>query len=96
MPDHVHLIFTPLVTKEKNEVCSLEEITKAIKGASSHYINQRAGRRGKVWQTESFDHVLRSWEALECKIDYVRQNPVRRGLVKVPEEYPWLWCATKE
>ena len=44
-----------------------------------------------MWQEESFDHVVRSNESLENKIEYIRQNPVRRGLVKSPEEYPWLW-----
>ena len=32
MPDHVHMIFTPLVDIEKSEVFSLARITKAIKG----------------------------------------------------------------
>ena len=36
MPDHVHMIFTPLVDIEKSEVFSLARITKAIKGTSAH------------------------------------------------------------
>jgi len=47
---------------------------------------------GPVWQEESFDHVIRGDVSLEEKIDYIRQNPVRRGLVSRPEEYRWLWC----
>jgi REP element-mobilizing transposase RayT len=39
MPDHVHMIFTPLVDIEKSEVFSLARITKAIKGTSAHLIN---------------------------------------------------------
>jgi hypothetical protein len=35
--------------------------------------------------------VLRHAESLESKIRYVRENPVRKGLVGTPEEYPWLW-----
>ena len=60
MPDHVHMIFTPLVNLEAREVYSLGEIMDAIKGASAHKINRQLGRTGKVWQTESFDRVLRS------------------------------------
>ncbi len=30
MPDHVHLIFTPLVNQPAMHVCSLAEITDAI------------------------------------------------------------------
>ena len=46
---------------------------------------------GPVWQEESFDHVLRSQESLEQKLEYIQQNPVRRGLVEKPEDYRWLW-----
>jgi len=91
MPDHVHLIFTPLVNEQRMEVCSLAEIMDAIKGASAHKINKILGRKGRVWQTESFDHVLRCSESLDQKIEYIRQNPVRRGLVSNWEDYPWIW-----
>lgn len=63
----------------------------AIKGASSHIINKKLGSHGPVWQDESFDHVLRSSESLEQKIQYVVENPVGRGLVRDESEYPWLW-----
>lgn len=42
-----------------------------------------------VWQREFFDHVLRSSESYEQKWLYVRKNPVRHGLVKQPEEWPF-------
>jgi hypothetical protein len=34
-----------------------------------------------LWQREYFDHVLRSGESYAQKWDYVRENPVRAGLV---------------
>jgi len=89
MPDHVHVIFTPLVDHEAMEVCSLAEIMDSIKGASAHRVNKALGRKGRVWQAESFDHVLRSSEGLDAKIQYVLENPVRRGLVAQWMEYPW-------
>jgi hypothetical protein len=46
-----------------------------------------------VWQEESFDHVLRSNESFAEKLEYIRQNPVRRGLVQKSEDYRWLWIA---
>ncbi len=49
------------------------------------------GREGPVWQDESFDHVLRNDESLREKMEYIRQNPVGKGLVTKPEDYPWLW-----
>jgi putative transposase len=93
MPDHVHMIFTPLVDLEKSEVFSLARITKAIKGTSAHLINRRRDVSGKVWQEESFDRVLRVSEKLDEKIAYVLDNPVRKGLVNLPEECRWLWVA---
>src|SRR5256885_14134617 len=30
-------------------------------------------------------------ESLDAKIDYVLQNPVRKGLVRIAREYPWSW-----
>ena len=90
MPDHVHLLFTAL-RDDDGWTFALPEILRAIKGASARSINKLIGRTGPVWQDESFDHVLRGDESLRETIDYIRQNPVRKGLVKTPEDYPWLW-----
>jgi REP element-mobilizing transposase RayT len=96
MPDHVHMVFTPLVNHRRQEVFSLGEITDAIKGASAHKINHELGRTGRVWQIESFDRVLRSSEKLDEKIAYVLDNPVRKGLVRKRGDYPWVWVADPE
>jgi len=92
MSDHVHMIFTPSVDTQAMQVCSLAQIMDAIKGASAHKVNKTLGRKGRVWQAESFDHVLRSSESLDAKIRYVLENPVRRGLVQACSDYPWLWA----
>jgi len=91
MPDHVHLILTPLTDEQRRLIVSLIEIMRSIKGASARAINQRLGQRGAVWREESFDHVLRSSENLDAKIDYLLLNPVRAGLVQDWQMYPWLW-----
>ena len=91
MPDHVHLIFTPLVNQQAMEVSSLAEIMDAVKGASAHKINKILERKGRVWQAESFDHVLRSSESLDAKISYLLDNPVRAGFVDRWQNYRWLW-----
>jgi putative transposase len=93
MPDHVHIIFTPLVDVERSEVFSLARTTKAIKGTSAHLINRRLGRAGRVWQEESFDRVLRVSERLDEKATYILDIPVRKGLVSSSEQYRWLWVA---
>src|ERR1700730_4827996 len=90
MPDHVHLLLLPL-RDEKGWPYSLPTILKMLKGTSARSMNKLMASRGPVWQEESFDHVLRSQESFEQKLDYLRQNPVRRRLVTRPEDYKWLW-----
>jgi REP element-mobilizing transposase RayT len=90
MPEHVHLLLTPL-RNGTGDVYWLDDILKGIKGASARDVNRIRESSGPVWEEESFDHVIRSDEILQEKIDYIRQNPVRRGLVRMPEEYRWLW-----
>jgi REP element-mobilizing transposase RayT len=90
MPDHVHMVFTALTDKE-GVAFSFAEIMGGIKGASAHSMNRAVKRRGHVWQDESFDHILRSNENMRQKVEYICQNPLRKGLVKSVEEYPWLW-----
>jgi len=90
MPDHVHLLMQPLRDHD-GWPFPLVTILQCIKGATAHRINKLVQISGPVWEEESFDHVLRSDESLKEKCEYIRQNPVRRGLVVRPEEYRWLW-----
>ncbi|HVT03080.1 MAG TPA: transposase [Thermoanaerobaculia bacterium] len=90
MPEHVHILTTPL-DDSSGSPFGIEEIMKPIKGVSARRINQLLGRRGTLWQDESFDHSLRSHESTRQKAEYIANNPVRRGLVETPDEYPWLW-----
>jgi putative transposase len=93
MPDHVHLAISPM-SDEDGEV-PLPKILQAIKGASAHRINRYLGRRGRVWQDESFDRALRSTANLRGKIEYMLGNPVRAGLVSNPNDYRWLWTESR-
>jgi REP element-mobilizing transposase RayT len=90
MPNHVHLLLTPL-RKPDGWPYPLVDILQCLKSATAHRINKLLHRAGPVWQDESLDHILRSDESLQEKCEYIRQNPVRRGLVKRPEDYRWLW-----
>ncbi len=90
MPDHLHLIFTPLLDGDRSPY-GLSEIMSGIKGASAHKVNKLLSRRGPVWEEEFFDHVLRKSEKLDEKVKYIAENPVRAGLVSHPQEYRWLW-----
>jgi len=90
MPDHVHLLLQPLRNGDAWPF-PLVDILQCLKSATAHRINKSLHHEGPVWEEESFDHVLRSDESLKEKAQYIRQNPVRRGLVQRPEDYRWLW-----
>jgi len=91
MPDHVHLVLTPLYGGD-GFYC-IPEITQGIKSSSAHQINRLLERKGQVRQRESFDHVLRREESIAEKVHYIWENPVRAGLVDIASDYCWSWIA---
>jgi putative transposase len=42
-----------------------------------------------LWQPGFFDHILRNDESYSVKWNYVRENPVRHGLVDTWDEWPY-------
>lgn len=64
MPDHVHLIVMPY------ENSNLTSVLRRLKGASAWFVNRHLGRRGKLWQEESFDRIVRSQEKLGAKYSF--------------------------
>jgi REP element-mobilizing transposase RayT len=90
MPDHVHLLFTPLES-DRGEPYALAEIMHGIKGASSHSVNKLLSRQGTLWEPESFDRITRSDADFEYRVLYIVQNPIAAGLAKGPDDYRWAW-----
>ena len=43
----------------------------------------------KLWQPGFFDHILRSDESYGEKWNYIHENPVRAGLVKSADNWPY-------
>ena len=82
MPDHAHVF----LACEGSE--PLSRWVKAIKGVLAAYW-RTAAMNGPFWQKGYFDHLLRSDESYEEKWDYVLNNPVRKGLVTDPRDWPF-------
>jgi putative DNA methylase len=82
MPNHVHLLMTPRIPVGK--------IMNFIKGVSARECNLILRRTGMpFWAQESFDHWVRnSWEFRRIQ-RYVEWNPVKAGLARSPEEWPY-------
>jgi putative transposase len=83
MPEHFHLMIVP---REGNE---LSLIMQEVKKGSARLINQRNSKRGKVWMDEFYESVIRGEEDFWRRLEYMANNPVKRGLVKEPVEYPF-------
>ncbi len=86
MPNHIHLLITPQADVSK--------LMQKLKGTTARYANQQLGRTGMpFWQDESYDHWVRGADEARRIESYVVQNPVRAGLVALPEEYAWSSAA---
>jgi putative transposase len=84
MPNHVHIFIFPLVR--------VAVLMRWLKGSTARYANQILGRTGqRFWQSESFDHYLRSSSEVAKFADYIEGNPVSAGLVSRAED--WKWCS---
>lgn len=82
MPNHVHVLLEPCVP--------LLRITRGIKGVSARDANGALNRVGRpFWQDESFDRWIRNGAGLERTRFYIENNPVKAGLAKRPEDWPW-------
>jgi putative DNA methylase len=88
MPDHVHMLMRPLTG------WSLALILQGIKGFTAREINKALNRRGRVWQTESFDHLIRNETDWFDKFDYIHNNPVKSDLVSKPQDYAFSSLVT--
>ncbi len=93
MPDHVHLLLRP-EEQRPGEWWSLGRILHSIKGFSSHRINEVTGHDGPVWLDERFDRIVRDEDEFLEKWNYIRLNPVKKGLCGAPEAWDALYQRT--
>ena len=85
MPDHVHFFIMPILSAEK----PLCQTIGKWKEWTAKRILKATGQLAPLWQPEFFDHLLRSEESLAKKWTYVRENPVRAGLVTQAEHWSY-------
>jgi putative transposase len=81
MPEHVHLL--------------VGEPTRSTLSIALQVLKQRTSRklkaRGSVqfWQSRYYDFNVWSEDKRIEKLRYMHRNPVKRGLVDKPEDWPW-------
>lgn len=86
MPDHFHLLITPLET--------LERSMQLIKGAFSYRAKRELSFSGEIWQPSYYERRVRDIDEYLGFRGYIRRNPVKKGLALVPEEYPYCSAAS--
>ena len=91
MPNHMHLVFTPL-SKDDDSYHSLSKIMQTVKGRSTYQSNPLLDRKGVFWQHENYDHVVRDEAEWRRIILYVLNNLVKAGLVQYWQDWPWSYC----
>ena len=78
MPDHVHLFV------RGDRSFTLSSWIGGLKRAMCVAL-----KWPRLWQPGFFDHILRSDESCAAKWNYMRNNPVRAGLVRTADEWPY-------
>ncbi|MBE9565487.1 MAG: hypothetical protein IMF16_01910, partial [Proteobacteria bacterium] len=91
MPDHVHILATPL-EEASGRWFVLAKILHSVKFGSALKINRLRGRRGSLWQSESFDRIVRDEKEFDEKASYILGNPVKAELIEDAWEYDGFWC----
>jgi putative transposase len=84
MPDHVHFF-----ARAQPAGKSLSNFMRDWKHWTANQIIKIHQLQPPLWQSEFFDHVLRSAGSYSAKWDYVRNNPVRAGLATSPDDWPY-------
>jgi putative transposase len=79
MPDHLHALF------------SFPPSDRPFKGIIQKWKEWTAKKHAILWQSDFFEHRLRRDESLREKAQYILENPMRKGLVERPEDWPFVY-----
>ena len=73
MPDHLHLLVTPVESVEKS--------VQLIKGGFSFRAKRELEWKGEIWQPGFTDHRIRDEEDWKRHLEYIRTNPIEARLI---------------
>jgi putative transposase len=80
MPEHVHLLISEPPQKA---------LAAALKSLKQGVARRLIGEADHFWQKRYYDRNTRTYEEFKQKLRYIHRNPIKRGLCKNPEDYPW-------
>jgi putative transposase len=96
MPEHVHLLILPAEGVQVSRI--LYELKYPVARKAAAWIRHQQTDKHSAdepqvmnfWQAGGgYDRNLRSVGDVHEKLNYLHANPVRRGLVDRPEDWPW-------
>ncbi|HVL09552.1 MAG TPA: transposase [Burkholderiaceae bacterium] len=83
LPNHIHLIGTP------RQPDSLSKTMQAVGRRYTRQVNLLTGRSGTLWEGRFRSMLFDPAQYLLPLLCYVDTNPVRAGMVAMPEHYRW-------
>lgn len=81
MPEHVHLLVNEPGRGD------LSQFLQSLKQSVARTLALRAA--DPFWQARYYDFNVWSERKFREKLRYIHRNPVKRGLVKTPGDWPW-------
>jgi putative transposase len=81
MPDHIHVLLTPLT--------SLEKAVQFIKGGFSYRAKKELGSNMEVWQKGFSDHRIRDANDYALHVSYIHNNPIKERFCARTGEFPY-------
>jgi len=96
MPDHVHMLVSEPERGTPSTVVQVlkQRVSRLVRG----WERRRSGTQSKLrneeeethfWQRRFYDFNVWSEKKKAEKLHYMHNNPVKRGLVTRPKEWPW-------
>ncbi len=86
MPEHVHLLVSE---PDRARLATAIQSLKLAVAKMVPKLRVEPGEPARFWQSRYYDRNERDYEEFVEKLRYIHRNPVKRGLVKRPEGWPW-------
>jgi putative transposase len=86
MPEHIHLLVSE---PDRGLLSTALQSLKLAVAKQVRALGMAPGEPAQFWQKRYYDRNVRDHEEFLEKLRYLHRNPVKRGLVRRPEDWPW-------
>jgi putative transposase len=87
MPNHIHVLLSV------GHELSIEKAVQLIKGGSAYRASHELGVNSQVWERGFSEIRILNHAEFAIRAQYIRENPIRAGLVTRAEQYPYSSAA---